>query len=97
MKHDRDRRWLRDYIAQPKHPMDLRLADGAVLVGGELVDATLHVSTGDGLITEIGSNRSASDIINAENLIVLPGIVDIHGDAFERQMMPRPGVNFSRT
>jgi len=26
---------------------------------------------------------------------VLPGIVDIHGDAFERQMMPRPGVDIS--
>ena len=25
---------------------------------------------------------------------MLPGIVDIHGDAFERQMMPRPGVDF---
>ena len=75
--------------------MDLRIADGAVLVGGELVDATLHVSAGDGLITEIGSDRSASDTITAEDLIVLPGIVDIHGDAFERQIMPRPGVNFS--
>ncbi len=27
-------------------------------------------------------------------LLVLPGIIDIHGDAFERQMMPRPGVDF---
>ena len=27
-------------------------------------------------------------------LLVLPGIVDLHGDAFERQMMPRPGVDF---
>ena len=25
---------------------------------------------------------------------MLPGIVDIHGDAFERQIMPRPGVHF---
>jgi alpha-D-ribose 1-methylphosphonate 5-triphosphate diphosphatase len=25
---------------------------------------------------------------------VLPGIIDLHGDAFERQMMPRPGVDF---
>ena len=25
--------------------------------------------------------------------LLLPGIVDIHGDAFERQMMPRPGVH----
>ena len=40
--------------------MDLRIADGVVLVGGELMDATLHVSAGDGLITEIGSDRSAS-------------------------------------
>jgi alpha-D-ribose 1-methylphosphonate 5-triphosphate diphosphatase len=26
--------------------------------------------------------------------VVLPGIVDLHCDAFERQMMPRPGVGF---
>ena len=25
---------------------------------------------------------------------MLPGIVDLHGDAFERQMMPRAGVDF---
>jgi alpha-D-ribose 1-methylphosphonate 5-triphosphate diphosphatase len=25
---------------------------------------------------------------------VLPGIIDIHGDAFERQIQPRPGVEF---
>ena len=25
---------------------------------------------------------------------MLPGIVDLHGDAFERQMMPRPSVDF---
>jgi len=60
--------------------MDLRIVGGAVLVGSEFLDA-MHVSAGDGLITEIGSDRSASDTINAEKLIVLPGIVDIHGDA----------------
>lgn len=32
--------------------------------------------------------------IDAGNLLVLPGIVDIHGDAFERSVMPRPGVSF---
>src|SRR5262249_15714029 len=32
--------------------------------------------------------------IDARGLLVLPGIVDLHGDAFERQMMPRPGVDF---
>ena len=28
------------------------------------------------------------------DLLILPGIVDLHGDAFERQIMPRPGVVF---
>ncbi|KWR76505.1 alpha-D-ribose 1-methylphosphonate 5-triphosphate diphosphatase [Cupriavidus sp. IDO] len=32
--------------------------------------------------------------IDAGDLLVLPGIVDIHGDAFERAVMPRPGVSF---
>ncbi|MFM8988709.1 MAG: alpha-D-ribose 1-methylphosphonate 5-triphosphate diphosphatase, partial [Alphaproteobacteria bacterium] len=27
-------------------------------------------------------------------MLVLPGMVDLHGDAFERQVMPRPGVAF---
>ena len=29
---------------------------------------------------------------DAAGLLVLPGLVDIHGDAHERQMQPRPGV-----
>ena len=32
--------------------------------------------------------------LDASGLKVLPGIIDLHGDAFERQMMPRPGVDF---
>lgn len=35
-----------------------------------------------------------AQVINAEGLIALPGIVDIHGDGFERHLMPRPGVRF---
>ena len=31
---------------------------------------------------------------DARDLLVLPGIVDLHGDAFERQVQPRPGVDF---
>jgi len=33
-------------------------------------------------------------VLDASGLLVLPGIVDIHGDAFERQIMPRPEVHF---
>lgn len=34
-----------------------------------------------------------SQCLEATGLTVLPGMIDIHGDAFERQLMPRPGVN----
>jgi alpha-D-ribose 1-methylphosphonate 5-triphosphate diphosphatase len=33
-------------------------------------------------------------LLDASGLLVLPGIVDLHGDAFERQVQPRPGVDF---
>jgi alpha-D-ribose 1-methylphosphonate 5-triphosphate diphosphatase len=36
----------------------------------------------------------AAQGLDAGGLMVLPGIVDMHGDAFERQIMPRPGVGF---
>jgi alpha-D-ribose 1-methylphosphonate 5-triphosphate diphosphatase len=38
---------------------------------------------------------SGDDVVfDASGLLVLPGIVDLHGDAFERQVQPRPGVAF---
>ncbi|MCW1919870.1 alpha-D-ribose 1-methylphosphonate 5-triphosphate diphosphatase [Rhodobacter sp. KR11] len=57
-----------------------RLARTSVLVEGG------HVAALD----------AASDApsIDASGLILAPALVDIHGDAFERQLMPRPGVVF---
>src|SRR3990167_2244253 len=34
-------------------------------------------------------------VFDAAGLLVLPGIVDFHGDAFERQIQPRPQTVFS--
>jgi alpha-D-ribose 1-methylphosphonate 5-triphosphate diphosphatase len=31
--------------------------------------------------------------LDGAGLLLLPGIIDLHGDAFERQLMPRPGVH----
>jgi alpha-D-ribose 1-methylphosphonate 5-triphosphate diphosphatase len=73
--------------------MDIGITGAKVLTGGELVETSVH--TADGVIAEIGSDCGAARTIDAADLIVLPGIVDIHGDAFERQMMPRPGVDFA--
>ncbi|ARP84370.1 alpha-D-ribose 1-methylphosphonate 5-triphosphate diphosphatase [Bordetella genomosp. 8] len=41
----------------------------------------------------IGAELADAEL-DAGDLLVLPGIVDLHGDAFERAVMPRPGVAF---
>lgn len=52
----------------------------------------LHLA--DGHIAAVGGQTKADLTLDAAGLLVLPGIVDIHGDAFERQIQPRPGVEF---
>lgn len=72
---------------------DILIEGGQMLIRGELADTSLTVA--DGQIADVGSAAPrASARIDARGLLVLPGIVDLHGDAFERQMMPRPGVDF---
>jgi alpha-D-ribose 1-methylphosphonate 5-triphosphate diphosphatase len=73
--------------------MDIQITGAKVLTGDALVETSVHLD--DGVIAAIGSDGGASRGIDASDLVVLPGIVDIHGDAFERQMMPRPGVDFA--
>jgi len=70
---------------------DLSIVGGRALIGGRLVAGAVDVA--QGMIAEAGASRAAVRL-DADGLMVLPGIVDIHGDAFERQMMPRPTVHF---
>jgi alpha-D-ribose 1-methylphosphonate 5-triphosphate diphosphatase len=49
----------------------------------------------DGAIAAIGEDVPAgARELRADGLLLAPGLVDIHGDAFERQVQPRPGVDF---
>src|SRR5882757_5181684 len=73
--------------------MEIRITGAQALLDDGLEVAPVHVSPDDGIISDIGSDRSAGRTIDADGLYLLPGIVDMHGDAFERQMMPRPGVH----
>ena len=71
------------------------LVQGArVLVPGEgLVETNVRIEGGN--IAEVGGDAGPGDrLVDARGLLLLPGIVDLHGDAFERQIMPRPGVHF---
>jgi len=65
----------------------------ALLPGEGIVETSLRIE--DGRITSLGNDVPHSDVeIDCGGLLALPGIVDIHGDAFERQIMPRANVSF---
>ena len=72
---------------------NLSIEGGRVLLGEEFHETSLRIAGRD--ISAIGSDHGHGPLgIDASGLKVLPGIVDLHGDAFERQMMPRAGVDF---
>ncbi|QIZ82591.1 alpha-D-ribose 1-methylphosphonate 5-triphosphate diphosphatase [Thalassovita gelatinovora] len=66
--------------------MELVLGGAEVLLPGGLVRADLGIA--GGLLTKSGSGRR----IDLSGFRVLPGIVDLHGDGFERHLAPRRGA-----
>jgi alpha-D-ribose 1-methylphosphonate 5-triphosphate diphosphatase len=73
--------------------MELKIVGAQALLDAGLTDTPVHVSARDGVISDVGADRANGRTLDAAGLMLLPGIVDIHGDAFERQIMPRPGVD----
>jgi alpha-D-ribose 1-methylphosphonate 5-triphosphate diphosphatase len=63
---------------------------GKTLRGTELLADDLFVA--DGVIAENPARDARR--FDASGLLVMPGLVDIHGDAHERQFQPRPGIGF---
>ncbi|WP_296423772.1 alpha-D-ribose 1-methylphosphonate 5-triphosphate diphosphatase [Yoonia sp.] len=62
-----------------------------VFLPGDIVETSVTVD--DGVIAEIGG-PSQGTLIDARGMFLAPAMIDVHGDAFERQLMPRPGVYF---
>ncbi|MEM1382634.1 MAG: alpha-D-ribose 1-methylphosphonate 5-triphosphate diphosphatase [Pseudomonadota bacterium] len=67
--------------------------EGARVVTGDWVEHTDVLVEGD-LIAEIGDTGPADTVVDGRGKLLAPAMIDIHGDAFERQVMPRPGVYF---
>lgn len=67
-----------------------------IIQGGQVLrDAALRpddLFLSDGVIAENAAQDARR--FNASGLLVMPGLVDIHGDAHERQFQPRPGIGF---
>jgi alpha-D-ribose 1-methylphosphonate 5-triphosphate diphosphatase len=75
------------------HPIHLSAlySSRVLLSNGRICPACIVFE--DGYVSRITSGRLPGALA-AENLLVLPGIIDIHGDAFERQLAPRPTAGF---
>jgi alpha-D-ribose 1-methylphosphonate 5-triphosphate diphosphatase len=65
----------------------LRLTGAQVLRDGEMQRRS--VALADGRLT-----RGPLPEVDMTGYLILPGIVDLHGDGFERQIYPRPSANF---
>ena len=70
--------------------MDWTLRGGAPLGPGAPEGDLLHLS--GGRIAARGAE--GAQLFDASGLTVAPGLIDLHGDGFERNLSPRPGVYF---
>lgn len=61
---------------------------------GWIKDATVLIEDGKFLSINQTITPNGFQLVKAKGLQMLPGIVDLHGDAFERMICPRPGVHF---
>jgi len=69
---------------------EVQLVGGCVLNEGAFEETSISVD-GD-LIA--GAPPSRAPVIDISGYMVVPGIVDMHGDAFERHLAPRPRAPF---
>ncbi|MEO0987630.1 MAG: alpha-D-ribose 1-methylphosphonate 5-triphosphate diphosphatase [Cyanobacteria bacterium J06639_14] len=78
----------------PTFPNKLALQGATVLTPeGWLEDATVLIEAGLFVAVSSAPKPSGYVAMDVTGLQLLPGIVDIHGDAFERMICPRPGVS----
>ncbi len=72
-----------------------KLIEGADILTPEgwQKDTNVFIEDGRFVSIEKNTNKYGYQRIKAQGLQMFPGIVDLHGDAFERMISPRPGVN----
>lgn len=71
--------------------MIAEVIEGAQVVFEDRIETT-SVRIEAGLITGLDVARDGATVVQGRGRLLAPAFIDIHGDAFERQLMPRPGV-----
>ncbi len=67
-------------------------SNARIVLPGEMVTGSLSVD--NGRITALHSGPTAAGTIDLDGDYLLPGLVEVHTDNFERHLMPRPKVQW---
>lgn len=74
----------------------LEIRNGWLVLPDEIVKGTIEIESG--VITKIIRGDSAvstsGNTIHADGMYVFPGLIDIHSDAIEKEVQPRPNTLF---
>ncbi|MEM1400153.1 MAG: phosphonate metabolism protein PhnM, partial [Pseudomonadota bacterium] len=65
--------------------MATKIEGATVILPDDVVETDVVIA--DGLIAEVGGSSPGDKTIDARGRILAPAMIDIHGDAFERQIM----------
>lgn len=73
---------------------EIQLRNGQVVTPNRTLDGGTVGIAGDQIVrVERGSGTPARTVIDADGCVVMPGLVDVHGDDIERHLFPRPEAN----
>lgn len=71
----------------------MALISDQLLADGAMIDGCLSMADGVIVVIDAAPHPDAL-VFDCRGLPVAPALVDMHGDAFERQVAPRPAVHF---
>lgn len=76
--------------------MDQIFTNAKVVLADEVIDGTVVVK--DGNIVDVASGHSrVAEVIDLDGDLLIPGLVELHTDALETHMQPRPGADWPAT
>jgi alpha-D-ribose 1-methylphosphonate 5-triphosphate diphosphatase len=72
---------------------DLVIGNARLVMAGEIISGSVRIRAG--MIEQIDSGTTdVSEMVNLQGDLLLPGLVELHTDNFERHLMPRPKVRW---
>jgi alpha-D-ribose 1-methylphosphonate 5-triphosphate diphosphatase len=69
---------------------EMIFSNARIVLEGEVILGALSVR--DGVIHDVSPGTTASATVDLDDDLLIPGLVELHTDNLEKQLLPRPGV-----